>query len=108
MLTESQAREKWCPMVRELVTRGERGVAINRGNVNANASNSNCIASACMMWRYESQLQPVHSWQPHAPGGNVCQFRFSENEQCQHPKNSDIHNTRGYCGLAGEIAAAKK
>ena len=84
MLTEPQAREKWCPMVRAGVY-GEAGsvlkpsmnfdvaIAVNRDPRNPELSR--CIASACMMWR----------------SGTTIAAR----------ENGDVE--RGYCGLAGAI-----
>ena len=48
LLTEEQAREKWCPMVHGAVD--DAVAAINRQNKD-NEPLGNCIASDCMMWR---------------------------------------------------------
>lgn len=53
MLTEDQARTKWCPHVRELM---DDAASANRdykgglGNIAAR-----CIASECMAWRRENK-----------------------------------------------------
>jgi hypothetical protein len=56
-MTEAEAKTKWCPMVRGDIGR-DIGVKIaNRGGYgnDPDQENSqettNCIASACMMWR---------------------------------------------------------
>lgn len=43
-MTEDQAKQKWCPMVR--TRSAENEVAVNRGKT---IVGSNCIGSACMM-----------------------------------------------------------
>ena len=72
-MTESEAKTKWCPMVR-LSTLGG-------GNVVFNASENqraHCVGSDCMMWReYNYEV-----WNEDAP-----------------PKKTGI----GYCGLAGKL-----
>lgn len=45
-MTESEAKTKWCPMVRYQDLR-----AINRDACYDN-SGTHCIGSACMMWRH--------------------------------------------------------
>ena len=57
LLTEGQAREKWCPMARVPsrcggVT-GQYEVAANRGvAMDKPYDQARCIASDCMMWRW--------------------------------------------------------
>lgn len=45
-MTEDEARQKWCPMVRE----GGAVFVSNRSSAQQHAFN--CIASDCMMWRW--------------------------------------------------------
>jgi hypothetical protein len=71
MYTEEQVKKKWCPISRTAVD----GAPTNRGNTGGVYPEDCCIASACMMWRY------------------------------QHPEyvTGDPHrdkNLMGYCGLA--------
>ncbi len=81
-MTEEEAKKKWCPMARVHIVENEdyyhnrtaTGPAVNKGTAKAN-----CIASACMMWRWEGR---------EAPAGSVF-----ENEK------STVY---GYCGLAGK------
>jgi hypothetical protein len=47
-MTEDEARKKWCPMGRHSFTT-HRGEA----SVNRPVELSLCIASACMMWRWD-------------------------------------------------------
>ena len=69
VLTEDEAKTKWCPQVRV----GESYRAVN---MRINYDLITCIASGCMMWRWEA----VNT----APGLGV------------------VKPTKGYCGLAGK------
>ncbi len=60
MLTEAEAKTKWCPMAR--VTKGDEGQpAFNRYFQNNNdfgmPTGSLCVASCCMLWRTERLLE---------------------------------------------------
>lgn len=49
ILTEEEAKTKWCPMARILV--GDMSItAINRDGEDRVLSNARCIASECMLW----------------------------------------------------------
>lgn len=72
-ITEEQAREKWCPMVR---VEGNNRVHNTKADGFTNADISyHCIGSECMAWR-QHEITYVH--------GDVA---------TQH---------HGYCGLAGK------
>ena len=59
-MTEDEAKTKWCPLSRQLSSDG-KGLgaifaAVNRnfsekGEMEFATSRTNCVASACMMWR---------------------------------------------------------
>ena len=57
LLTEKQAREKWCPQVREpyVVSAGVDGHSITGVNKGTDKEQgmSTCIASDCVMWRFD-------------------------------------------------------
>lgn len=83
LLTEDEAKTKWCPHVRHP---DEVGGTFNRGRVeplNDHEHNDgtlcNCIASACMAWRWADLL--------HA--GTVVK------------EGRPIAAMKGFCGLAG-------
>ena len=78
LMTEAQARERWCPFSRVLVClpMNELGGAVNRFDVDDEAGEdwhrqTRCIANECMAWRW----------------GNEPRLRGE--------------SYRGYCGLAG-------
>ncbi len=54
ILTEEEAKTKWCPMARVSV---DELPECNRGDNDENPWYSRCIASACMMWvtRYDGK-----------------------------------------------------
>ena len=68
-MTEDEARQKWCPMVRYVASyKGTPTPPLNRaagGNdVMLNPTNCQCIASDCMMWRWvaEDNARDVSYW----------------------------------------------
>lgn len=85
IVTEIQAKENWCPMVRHVMEAGPPG-SFNRGQpsdpINNHPANDgslcNCIGSACMMWR----------WYDH------------ENKH-YHDDPAKKKPRRGFCGMAG-------
>lgn len=53
LMTEAEARTKWCPMFRR---------AGGNGNADADGGRrSNCIASGCAMWRWAARLTETHT-----------------------------------------------
>jgi hypothetical protein len=55
LLTEDEAKMKWCPLARASSSRDEeQGVSVNR-NGNAADIDCLCMASACMAWRKVDQ-----------------------------------------------------
>ncbi len=58
MITESEAKEKWCPFARVGVHAGSGGAAVNRYPVPEVQKDANCIGSACMAWRWRTPVPP--------------------------------------------------
>jgi len=91
-ITEEQAREKWCPMVRytfhstdSSANRWKQSLPPNEPHA-LNPLPCRCIAPECMMWRWhfeQTNKQPSNSmsWPPVEP-------TYSQ-------------TYKGYCGLAG-------
>ena len=73
MMTEAEAKTKWCPMVRFVMQSG--GAAYNRSEDGGPIIRTACIASACMAWRAEM-------------------IGDDANEPL-------VKTARGHCGLAG-------
>ncbi len=88
-MTEDEAKTKWCPMVRVLMSSKDgnsfepsfnRMVLEDDPQTPRIGGAMNCIGSACMMWRWQTD-----------PDGR------------QMMKATDIPPSKiGYCGLAGE------
>lgn len=49
ILTEAEAKERWCPLVRVFDTEGDKVISANRSLEGVPIGS--CIASACMAWR---------------------------------------------------------
>lgn len=53
-MTEKEAKEKWCPMARCKIDHDcADTIAVNRWSDGAMIRGSLCVASDCMMWRWE-------------------------------------------------------
>jgi hypothetical protein len=101
ILTEEQAKTKWCPHVRQAVEHEEglrvadRELTMTNVDHTPNTITANCIGSACMQWRWAQKRNPdfvpknyMVATLPTHPADHVSPF---------------IEDTsRGYCGLAGK------
>lgn len=82
-LTEEEAKDRWCPFARVNAADDLSTPAVNRwGRGDPNDSITLCIASSCMMWRWDAEPVP----QP--------EDGFDDKMVCE----------RGHCGLAGDAS----
>lgn len=73
LVTETEAKTKWCPMARVVGAPGSEaaGISWNRYPGDASpASSACCIASGCMMWRWEAGM--VDSQIPQKKWKGLC------------------------------------
>lgn len=111
MLTEEEAKTKWCPHVRNVLPLDEGNGSFNRGNPEdpAGLSHSdgyqcNCIASACMAWRWHDQVhhRDVELW---SKSRNTRVHSAYSDDSDWRPvsgnKDDEPPSAVGYCGLAG-------
>lgn len=115
LLTEEEAKERWCPFVRYLAVfrnhHGDRETAgcFNRGGADSGLEKACCIASQCMAWRW----QPLQADQPFM---DAVKKRMDDAKEA-HPKavkyvranlvefDLPTEPFRGHCGLAGKPEA---
>lgn len=93
LLTEEQAKEKWCPMVRTGLT---AGMAVNHHVAGEGREGvhdeTRCIASGCMMWRKTTITT-------HKPSGEKFSYPLVIN--ASERDHYEVDRSRGFCGLAG-------
>ena len=101
MITEDEAKTKWCPFARSIVSTGG---GANRGTDSAGRPppNVNCIGSACMAWRWDGKRTGLYDKNhpdngPAAPGQTIA---YDPND----PERSEWvrYEGRGHCGLVGK------
>lgn len=94
MMTEQEAREKWCPMARAVLGMDldeMRGIVGNRtGPMETGVAATHCFASYCMAWRWV--FEPVEY------GGSSTEIVWAG----QGKPPTHIQTDRGFCGLAGK------
>ena len=95
-MTESKARETWCPHVRQLCHfELEHGVVfggINRWNFEADAAR--CIASRCQMWEWDNRGGVDQQHRAHE-----AVVAFAKQAGVDPPPPPAVEHV-GYCGLA--------
>lgn len=97
MLTEDEAKEKWCPMLRKLVVNGDISISEYERR-----PDTNCIASDCMVWVFgdSNYISPccnkgvIDEHLANFGGDYKC-------TECKQPFLSSkmIEVKKGYCGL---------
>lgn len=83
VVTEKEAEQKWCPQIRVAIRFSDDSVVA--GNAEYSERNpqsySYCIASSCMMWRWDSRSKHDGGF----PGGPTPKEQWT-----------------GYCGMGGK------
>lgn len=108
MMTEEEAKTKWCPFARVSMRDAEgrttrprnRVVELNKQGAVAHEFSSNlvgarCIASACMAWRFGEQLCR------HKERGTLHALCAMDPGMSDHA-SYELEPLKGYCGLAGQ------
>jgi hypothetical protein len=87
LLTEEEAKTKWCPFARPVVAETLKALIVPQGRTleyktdgMLTTVDQSCIASACMAWRWATDGE---AWAAANP----------------HPRQPD---PLGYCGIAGK------
>lgn len=95
MLTESEAKQRWCPFAR--VTNPWNRPGFNRyedaGGHQSSTTEAACIGSACMAWRWAESIGGEIVWTEVVNNGTV----YAKPTGLKHEAP-----TQGYCGLAGK------
>jgi hypothetical protein len=109
MITEDQAKERWCPFARYAIfSRHGQSSAANRlgddNGLHINHKSCRCIASQCMAWRWErivdeNLIEAIKRYRSETGAGLHEAKAFVE----AHPEyRTAPPPTRGYCGLASK------
>lgn len=102
IVTEADAKEKWCPEARSVV---DGDFSANRRYYGEHDSGSMCLGSSCMKWRWmmaPMQLvahEPREGWE-HVTAEEAPQHD-EEREFWLEPRAEAMKRRRGYCGAAG-------
>src|ERR1700753_3077279 len=112
-MTEDEAKTKWCPFARSMISIENRGnplavASANRfpGDTSGSEKGSLCVASGCMAWRCfpredgESLLDAIRR---HRAEHN-SELRVAKDYVEAHPEYRRTSNAlpQGYCGRAGK------
>lgn len=109
MMTEDEAKTKWCPMARVALDYGEGSngaravLSANRGWADQTdhlAADSCCIGSACMMWSVGSARKLETAYGIPRPDGEWWELIHGSTDALSNTWRRIIPAT-GYCGLAG-------
>ncbi len=120
IVTEAEARKKWCPKARWALG-AEDNNAGNRFSNDNNPESCRCISSECMAWRWATEdgkpvyLPTSEKWTCEYCDGQGKHEKFivddPEQPECRNPEgichecegqgSGYKHARAGYCGLAG-------
>ena len=97
LMTEDEARTKWCPHARVACYAEAGDAGVNRSSDRgASISGVGCLASDCSQWRWGEALGVIERGQVALDPASPPPARTADR----------YHITpRGYCGLAGEPGA---
>lgn len=103
MMTEAEAKTKWCPFSRVGQNMGDKPIAVNRTFHESNSGShvvqmqTRCLASGCMAWGW---LEPEYHHRRFIPdpSGELDENGDRKGTWEEHPEKR-----RGYCGLAGSL-----
>lgn len=117
LLTEEEAKAKWCPFVRYSNSTEDNNSANRWGTDQGddeNPESCRCIASACMSWRWEPRDEltipegaPIpDQYQPYATIRATCRGVETVWKSCRlrlrDADGKELLPMRGYCGRAGK------
>jgi hypothetical protein len=91
-MTEEEAKQKWCPMVRLLSVNDK--VNFNRNYDGEIFNTTHCIASDCMMWR-ETRTETIKT-------GRFEKIKNKDTGMYESSPEYDVIKF-GYCGLGGKL-----
>lgn len=101
MTTEEEARKSWCPFARQVFQfrEGDRDAMLVANRAEADYPLGDCIASDCMAWRWDTELNDQLLAD--------ARIEFGESEDPRPLKDTPIYpdffkSRHGYCGLAGK------
>ena len=98
MHDEATARRLWCPMVRIVIgpeTSTWQCVAVTNRCQELDTDKVNCIASSCMMWRWEPQREWLDKVEKAIAETNGAFDQHAIEEMME------MLPRQGYCGLGG-------
>jgi hypothetical protein len=107
-MTEDEAKTKWCPHVRVVITGNGQQIGPANRAVGANGmegtQGARCIASGCMSWRLRQQTfsRDLELWSK-SRGVRVISAWGDDADWRPIGGDSDPPPATGYCGLAGPI-----
>lgn len=92
MMTEEEAKKRWCPFVRAVYANASGMAAVNRDGKRMHPGAA-CIASECMAWRWE--FVETEDSKRHRAGRGISTYP---------PPEAVYEQTdKGCCGLAGRF-----
>ena len=94
MMTEEEAKKRWCPMARVHISRSLSGSEYYSNNRLALHDLTTCIASGCMAWRWELEWD----WAKRIEANRELSKMSLQEVTGMTPRE-------GYCGLAGKQEA---